>query len=258
MSLRRALSLFLVCLLPASARGIIGGLPLPDAKAGIYRSVVRIHRGGETGGCTGTFVNETTVLTAAHCLVYEHGRIERPSVFIGKVQAVYQLAHSNVVFPTDGTSNDDSLPHDLGIVVFPEKTASQHGITQFPAFASSAPNEKDEVILVGFSPYLNLDQTRKGATERRWGWAPTRKLEGGIVFTEGRAEITQDPPTGKSVRVAGGDSGGPLFLKSGRWVGVASAGGAFYDRFVFLQSDSSTSFLGKILDCRNHPCRGKG
>jgi hypothetical protein len=199
---------------------------------GTYPAVVQILMGG--GACTGTFVSDTTMITASHC-VLEGGQIIGVTVESTGARSSKVLIHPNATGQVGGT--------DLAVAIFPSGTSQA-----FMPIAKRRPAEGDEITIVG---YGKSDHTNN-ATGGRKRLGKNRLLDASgneLVFS---GEIRNVGQTGNGINSASsnGDSGGPMFIKD-ELVGVTSGG---YDDgqqkhsfYVNLISDSNMAFLKSTL-----------
>lgn len=104
--------------------------------------------------CTGTFLNDTTVLTARHCIDKQNpaGNVRVDTSAGG---TAHQVTSINVfVIPGEDSSLPEVLNYetDLAIVVFPEGTGAGRGIAAnaYPKLSDGAPSSGDWVHMLGF------------------------------------------------------------------------------------------------------------
>lgn len=153
------------------------------------------------GNCTGTFVSDNTLLTAAHCIgssntVRIRRRINATSLKVKvhpKTQVTGRLG-----------------AYDIAVVVFPDNTA--------PAVVSvktSPVKPGDEALFVGYG----RNSSSGGSGVKRVGRNKVRSIDGGKTIVSSRS--TSNPNSGEDVSVAPGDSGGPLFI-NGAIAGITS------------------------------------
>lgn len=172
---------------------VIGGEVIDDTD---YPYVVGLEMDG--GKCTGTFVSDTTLITAAHCVV------DTETVTVMENSAV----STKIMFHR---KYDDSLSqqqYDLAVVLFPTGSA--------PAWTSlvSAPFEEgDEATIIGYG--CTDWKKRRSSGVRRLGttYVVDVNEETGVIKSNLRGGASVCP----------GDSGGPLL--AGEFVGgIASTG----------------------------------
>lgn len=153
-----------------------------------YPEVVQLDLDGGAL-CTGTFVSDTTLLTAAHCL--------KGGVAVGGVKALKVFRN-----PKYGGQVD---AWDTGVALFPpgtgKKTASLLG---------RSPRQGEAVTIVGFG--LNDMIAKTGAGTKRLGRNKIAAVEQGMVFFDGAATAGEGNGEGSSAAL--GDSGGPETRRS--------------------------------------------
>lgn len=193
--------------------------------------MLQFNTGDGNAICTGTFVNDSQVLTAAHC-VYDLVQANRSPSFMtfNKVQAdgtskriaaVRLEYHPGYTVETGKLSN-----HDLAIVTFPRGSAP--GTTGlYPKEASVG--QKFTIVGFGLNDY-RYDSSGKqtgaaGSGIKRKGENQIAELDQGMIRFYG-VPTAQDPNVaqGQDVASGSGDSGGPLFI-AGALAAVTSGGG---------------------------------
>lgn len=180
------------------------------------------------GNCTGTFVSDTTLITAAHC-------VRAPNRTTGVVNQTISLPRQGDVKSlkvlANVRSNQNVSPHDSAIVIFPPGTAK----ATMPLHRTAA-KVGDKIMLVGYGGEVwggRAGTKRKGTNE-------LTEVARGYLISERRGN---NPNSGEGVAVAPGDSGGPLFIDNAL-AGIASGGGLGSNSIhVDLQSDTSKAFL---------------
>lgn len=217
-----------------------------------YPAVAKLdlYKGWSGGICTGTWVNDHQLLTAAHC-VYS-----KPKVSVGRVRALSYHIHDDYDIELNGGVNK----YDLAIVNFPEGTAAS-----YRSIASSTPRVGQKVEIVGFGHnVVSLSGGRitgTGSGKLRYGRNVLRTPEQEMLKIVGVPRPSEDMKgagilPGEYVATGSGDSGGPIFV-NGKLVGVTSGGGisAKYGAkdvalglFTDLNSQESRAFLAKYLD----------
>lgn len=184
------------------------------------------------GGCTGTFVSPTTLITAKHCvgspnsqgIVSQQIRLPRQ----GNVYSLKVFAH-----PSGPTC---CSKHDVAVAIFPKNTALQ--VTEL-SFAGVV--QKDEITMVGFGGKSG-DPTAGDFGIKRIGTNAVDSVSEGMIKT------TMNPNGQSRCGLAPGDSGGPLF-KNGAFVGVASSGdGRTWSRHVDISNPEAIRVLKIAVD----------
>ncbi len=176
--------------------------------------------------CTGTFIGDNVMITAAHCMptgkpgdfvVLANGRqINKDNATLkGAVHALKFFVPDTVRPGTEGTMSNDNLPFsdDIAIVLFPDKTAKAVS----PLATKSSP-PGTTVTLVGYGAG---DTTRQEAalpyTLKKFGTNVLKPVNKnfpweGVYQTHAWAHAGEAAQHGEATSSAApGDSGGPLF-----------------------------------------------
>ena len=220
--------------------------------------LVSVSEAGE-GICTGTFVNDSQVVTAGHCV--EGMRRENPNLFyvtlgadneaIDSVRARSYRRNPNYSMEVNGGVN----PSDLAIVNFPRRTAPA-----ISRIATISPEVGTDITIVGYGNNRNFvtadDQlSGSGAGEKRYGVNQLAEIEEGFLTFYGLPEAQAGYASGEVVGAGAGDSGGPMFVGN-EIVGVTSGGGlaetvdglqVAVSHYVDLNSFESRAFLRRHL-----------
>jgi V8-like Glu-specific endopeptidase len=220
--------------------------------------------------CTGTFLSDSKLVTAAHCLPQKpvdlwvvrqdfHGSVEQESSSdVPKSYYIDAQALSFTVHPeySNNGSSAGFHPHDLAVVEFPIGTSST-----FVRLATRIPNVDEDVTLVGFGS----DQASEGEGVqfsnkigiKRFGQSRLTGVEAGLLVSKGLLGH-DDIGVGAGLWVATGpgDSGGPMLL-GGKLVAITSGGGieqtsrgtqVGVSKHVDLTNPSNAAFIQKVLD----------
>jgi len=237
----------------SSSAKIINGL---TANSSEYPSVVHLYDIENNGSCTGTFINSTTVLTAAHCTEYNSAdsrgnvsgsiSIIQITDFTTKKYDVLATSTSIVRNPLWDEEGGSVNKYDLALITFPEGTAKA-----LSTLASAQPDVGDQVVLVGLGLDQNIDRDDTSSNGvKRIGTNEIEAVSDGFLAFENLDETTNDK--GKFSGPGPGDSGGPLFV-DGHIAGIVS--GAQADLFsnilssyyIDINSKASKKFLDKHL-----------
>ncbi|KAI8318240.1 trypsin-like serine protease [Martensiomyces pterosporus] len=120
---------------------IINGKPAPK---GSYPYLVKLTIGSKgDGNCGGTILSDTTVVTAAHCLVdSESGRVNPPeevSVGFGDNNVtLQQQVKANKVYIHPGY-NSSTVVHDIAIITFPKIKLDGDKVQSIPIYKGKLP-----------------------------------------------------------------------------------------------------------------------
>lgn len=199
-----------------SSPNVIGGQDVVDgypATVGLLFRWSGYGRVFDFSLCTGTFIRDDAVLTAAHCVTPEHSYDKLLSVTMfgpGLPNNKPRLATKTIAYP--GYQNGPD--HDLALVFFPKGSA--------PAIAKIAKSEVkkgEKVSFVGFGRQY-FSQNNYGTGIKRIGTNVVDSPNGLISISEGFSPHQEARP-GHSVS-GKGDSGGPLFDAQGHIIAIVS------------------------------------
>jgi Trypsin len=178
----------------------------------------------EIAGCTSTAVSDSTLLTAAHCVVDENEQPKETSpISRGSKRCIALpdqkgLCSDEIYFPTAFLEMEDSpqkrYDHDIAVIIFPKDTFKYyHVLDQSKSLDVSA-----SFLMVGFSRHeLFSDEFPK-----RWG-RNIVKDDGNIKDFSPDVIVSEKASSDKlASAVSPGDSGGPLLDLNCNLHGVAS------------------------------------
>ncbi len=206
---------------------VTNGLPANEEFPSVIMLQFQLAQG--SGICTGTFVNDSQVVTAAHCVhdLIEAGAQPSSISFVRKNArgsavkvAALAMEHHPDYQVEEGKLNE----HDLAVVTFPRGAAP--GTT--PLFAGEA-QEGQEFTIVGFglnnySYGSHGEQTGNGSGVKRKGNNRIAEVSQGMIRFYGVPTATDRAvPLGQESASGSGDSGGPLFIKGA--LAATTAGG---------------------------------
>jgi hypothetical protein len=180
-----------------------------EAIDGQMPAVVRLTVGGG-GLCTGTFLNDSVVLTAGHCIV--GGDKNSVSVFgTASVDIIVSEKFGEIMKKAQeasfqGEAEKLFVRYDQALVIFPPGTAANGGVTSFKKIEKSGNLNGRKVFLAGFGLGNIEDASSSGV--KRWGMNTIDTEEDGIVYVTGGTSAVP----GQDSNAAKGDSGGPLLL----------------------------------------------
>ncbi len=205
--------------------------------------------------CTGTFVNDSQVVTAGHCV---EGLDETaPEMYYAtKVNGSLKAVAKAVSYQRNPSYSIDLgvSPYDVSVITFPANTAPAT-----VALATSSPRAGDTFTIVGYGNNENFlksgELSGSGAGVKRAGSNTVSSVKDGFINFVGLPGRDSSTGTGKLVSSGSGDSGGPLYV-NGRLAGITSGGGLRPARdgsyvavsfYVDINNSSQRSFLARAL-----------
>lgn len=204
-----------------------------NATSGSYPSVVAIGDGRST--CTGTFISDHVLITAAHCLKSNSMGLIDSQTYQMTVRAVAVYAHPSY----DQNATYAVGPNDIGIVVFPKGTS-----TQYSRLAIAPPKLNDAFKIVGFGRIS--DNMPDSAGIKRIGSNKIAGLSNGVISFAGSSSSDGSPESLSSF----GDSGGPLIIND-NISGVCSGSGQISQTqaeslYTNIFNESAVGFLKSV------------
>lgn len=227
-----------------------------------FASVVLLlnRHNNQNAACTGTFLSDSHVITAAHCIPNGENPHRKISYITGDNVRGFEVVAPAIkvtIHPQYGEAKDSSQdPHDIAIVQFPIGSAPDES-----RLSNITPRPEDEATVVGFgSDKLDGDLAGtlqgEGAGIKRFGTNRNLKIENGLFVAKGLTSSEESIGSGRWVSAGKGDSGGPLFI-NGHLVGISSSGAVEQNsrgtlvgisRFVDLTRADNSSFIEKHID----------
>ena len=225
-----------------------------------------VEKNGKREICSGTFVNDHQLVTAAHCVVDAvTGNLAR--VFYATPAYSYDENEPQLRFVAQalnirvhpGFQRSQSLEpstNDLAVIDFPYGIAPSYSTIGY-----DAPEIDDAITIVGFGnnqSYLDEQgyQAGEGSGVKRAGRNVVTERDGGLISFKGLGTESSDFNQGDWSATGSGDSGGPMFL-NGTLVGVTSRGelnevkGGEYlavSYFVDLTNEDNRRFLDEAMN----------
>lgn len=228
----------------------------------LYR---RVYQNGQLKGgstCTGTWIGENTILTAAHCTgdgpsdaegkvadaeivvfeVTDHSTMPKQTRLITRVLEVYR----NKQWEAKKGYNR----YDLALLKTEAKTANERPRGE-ARISRVAPLKGEAIEIVGYGYYDMSTFGKKGDDQKRVGRNKIADVSQGFINITGEVKDKTGGATGEASSAGQGDSGGPMFRK-GELIGVASGGGTggLFARgeasYVDLNTEDSKAFLARF------------
>ncbi len=218
-----------------SASKVTNGVRIAEGEFPAVRQILR-RSGSSNYICSGTFISDNALLTAAHCVDTQipwNNRLESTGE-----HALHAWRHLDYHGSMGGS--------DLGLLIFPDHTA-----TEFASIRAALPKKGDPLVIVGYgnnevwttsSWWSGKQITGSGAGIKRKGSNVVASLDHGMIRFYGVPGRTPSITPGENVLSASGDSGGPLFIDSAL-AGITSGGWTDIASYVDLTSWDSLGFL---------------
>ena len=208
---------------PSQCFQVVNGIVDTDIPA-----VVQITTLDQTGLCTGTFVGDNVVFTAAHCM----DTTALGGMGLSNGTMPVSMVHGGVV----GENALSARPlEDFAILIFPAATSKS-----WRKIATSAPKAGDAMVVAGYgqTDFIN-NNASDGKVRYGFNVVDSVSVDQAILKYQSKATtdvLGQDSMSGR------GDSGGPIFSGDGQ-VALTSGGSAengvlFEDDFYLFSSQA--------------------
>ena len=204
--------------------------------------------------CTGTFVTDSQVLTAAHCVydLVQAGADPSNMTFVAGRHVVHavDLSYNPAYTVTPGVLSS----HDNAVVTFPAGSA--------PAISALDPQEPavgDGIVIVGYGrdSYATDAETTEanaGAGVKRYGSNKIQQIKNGFISFYGLPTAQSDAfAPGVDSASGSGDSGGPLFV--GDKLAATTSGGGV-ETITDDQGQTQQVKVSKYVDLNDSVNRG--
>lgn len=202
--------------LPASEGKVVGGAELALAR---YPAAVAILHAGEgvKGVCSGVFISDELLLTAAHCTPDRSLLVQaEASITLARSSKASQAPIVTGLFVRHPDYRKGNPAHDLAVVRFPEGTAPA-----VATLAEASPAVGAAVEFVGFGR-SDFGQDARGTGTKQLGTNTVARIDRDMLIRiESAVAPAEDYEVGAS-NLNTGDSGGPLFDLQERVLGISA------------------------------------
>jgi hypothetical protein len=191
---------------------VVNGKPIADDSVPAVIQIQVAMGGGMSAACTATWVSDSTVLTAAHCITDARGDSSKISVSRGTgkgLKAVKHYIHSSYL-------RSEANGRDIAVLQFPKNSSNV-----FIPMALTQAKSGDDLIIIGFGKFDHKIGSSGG--KKRIGTNKVRDVDyAGRIMFDGMISPTDKTGTGENVTNSQGDSGGPMIINN-RVAGVSSS-----------------------------------
>jgi len=210
---------------------------------GTFPSVVSLRT--SKGLCTGTFINDHTILTAAHCFsnnfdVDSNGQVD-VSVSVIEAKAV----STQVIINREYFLKERDFKYDQALVFVPKGTSKD-----FLKIYDGPFEAQEKIYSVGYGSNRKQGGVLVGSGEKRWGENVIDEIKDDFIVVDG---TSVNEKSGVDVSLGHGDSGGPLIYKN-KVLGIASnilVEDRITSSYVRVDGPETKKFLKKAVPLYN-------
>lgn len=175
------------------------------------------------GLCTGVFISDRLLLTAAHCVGNQPFKVVSKLEPFASKPPVSTKIIMHPEYPKDALGYGKYYT-DVAVGIYPPGTAPENMIAKL---ATVPPKAGDPVRFVGYGQYVYKGENGGGAGVRRYGENKVAWVDGSnksIFKIEGIPVAKGAPGEELDAATAPGDSGGPLYNEAEEVIGTVSNG----------------------------------
>jgi hypothetical protein len=199
-----------------------------------YSPVVELKTGLST--CTGTFVSDNTLMTAAHCVNSSEPGGGLKAIIKGK-----GVVPIKTFVPATPDGKRREPKDDVAVVLF------QDGLSDaWYSVSRVAPQVGEKITIVGFGQ-TDFIGNNEPDEKRRFGFNTITELaDGGATIKYELGVNCQGSAIGTNAMAGRGDSGGPVFTKSGL-IGIINRGEISHETLIEYDANLVTPAMEKFL-----------
>lgn len=197
------------------------------------------------GECSGTFISDSILLTAAHCVPFEDKNLTYNVEIGGKTltsTAFFRHPEFKTMSQGQFPKAQDSR-YDIAVIRFPPGTSKDTMVVKSGSIITAG----TELTIVGFGGD-SIQSEELGPQVKRKGTNTVKAAANGIfIMSDMLRKMLVNPVPGQLVAATKGDSGGPAIDKEGKLVGVTSIGTKVGDSTFFVFCDVSSPEASRFL-----------